>query len=362
MSNSTQSTDASLPTTPPDLFDLLGIDNPDTLDDADNGLAVGVEWQDVETPESVPMGEREAEVAFAERILEFAISHDDFGHHRDISDAITSFANAHRDDDSTPDYWRKRAYQLGPKQLNMGRITAQEDRDDPDVPDDSVTASQYEKARVIIAWAGSVFDTNRLDALEKELATEQAEAWADAYQEAQQDRRAATFLVDPPEEYSGWKRLPSPADTIAYAGPPTNQSDEYDPDADAEGEFILLFRGDGYHRLLTFDFAEYERINPATTDTIDTHDIKRERRHRIGNPESWTEAGQMLLDHLEGAAWPDDSTTAPDEAMTPAARSHDQRNATIVTTLLKEDSDLIDAAAPATEETTDEGQAGLEDF
>jgi hypothetical protein len=296
-----------IPTSPSGLFELLDIDNPRAAAADENGFSVDVGWQDVETPEAVSKTAKEAEIDFAERILEYAISHEDFGHHRKLSESITDFANDHRDDDATPDFWRQRAYQLGPSQLNMGRIVAEEDCDDPDVPADGPTTSQYEKARLIIAWAGTVFPTQKLHALEKELAAGQANRWADAYEETVDRKEAAAFLADLPDEHNGWSRLPSPAEAIAYAGPPTDQSGTVKTDTDADGEFILLFLGDGYHRLFTLDFDEYHRINPATVDSIDTHEIKCHRRDRVGNPESWTDGARQLLDHINGASWPDET-------------------------------------------------------
>jgi hypothetical protein len=358
-SNSDTTETANEPTAPPDLFDRLGIDTPEEVSEDTHGFTVDVEWQDVETPSNVPEGEKEAEINLAERILRFALTHTDYGHHRSVSEGLTTFANNHRENDDTPEYWRKRAYQLSPQELNGCSLTAQEDRDGADVPGEGPTASMYEKARVIIAWAGEAFGPETVRELEQELAQEQAEEWIEAMEETREDREAATFLTTLPGELNGWHALPTLENAIAYAGPPTTQSGDIDESADADGEFIVLFYGDGYHRLFTYDFSDYHLFNPGTVDELDTHSIKGERRRRVGNPETWLKGVQMLLDHIDAAPGPAEPNPVPEPADTPRAKINHERPTSAIEAAIDAFDDLTPPGGP---DDTDPEQAGLGDF
>lgn len=277
-------------------------------------VTASVAWSDVSRPDSIPSTDSETNVALAEQILEMALSDSRFGHHRSLSESVTDFANAHRHDDDTPDYWRRRAYQLGPDELNFGRI--EHTGETPDEQDQSeaaqetaLTQQQREKAKTVLAWAGDTFDRSELRSLANDLAVEYAMAWVNAKARLEQQHSAADFLLTLPDEYGDWQRVPSPENAIAYAGPPTTQGGDVEMDSDADGDILLLFDDGEYHRCFKLPFDTYATVNPAITDEVLTDEARSARRGRLATPESWLDGAASLLDHMADTAWPEHSSS-----------------------------------------------------
>lgn len=366
--NHPPTTDGSipLPTDPQALFDHVALDDPtEPRQHPLPGHTSDLSWDDVTPPESVPTTETAAAVALAERLLERVRSHEGFGHHVDIADSIIDFANDHRDDDATPDYWRRRAYQLGPRQINTHSIHAEEDRDDPDVPDDGVTPSMVEKAQTIISWACAEFDNKFLRDVRQSLTTEHAERWTDAAAAARRRRDGAKLLAALPETVNGWQLVPTPANAIAYAGPATTSSgDERATDPDAPDHAIaVLFESDDYIRLFTVPADNYDHINPARVNRIEYDDLVTYRRWRLANPDSWPDGAATLLEHLTGVAPSDEATPCPEAATSSLASIHAQQPTDAITAATDAFDDITaDPPTPSDDIQRDKQQAGIADF
>jgi hypothetical protein len=159
----------------------------------------------LDRPDSVPATRAEQYIDLAERALFVALQEE--GHHASVGRTMQGWASKARNSDEYPDYFRKMAFKMSPKERAQQSLSGSDE-------------TQLKKAHTTLAWVEEEFGEDVLDTVQSEQETEAKSKWDEELQKAHRDLEGKVFEANPPETVNGWEKRDTDSDNVilSYEG------------------------------------------------------------------------------------------------------------------------------------------------